>query len=238
VSASVCITDYAEAGVLFVLSESQSSPADYGYVKRSSLIDTLSFAIQQPVDIIDFDKVVDRLVEKGIVEVISDSFAGDFYSFNTQKLLNFVHKEKSVENSILFKMNKIGLPFLNAAIEQSNSENIGLGIEYKSINIPASDRIVTLKHNQIYSIDESASDIITCIERENAIPDHPSLRELIIGQLRAGRELIRTGVFKAELLHMTLVIGLKMLLEKYEGHAIGAMASKLLDLILTEIGIG
>jgi hypothetical protein len=105
-------------------------------------------------------------------------------------------------------------------------------------SIPGSDRLVTLSHNQIESLDEPTSEIITAIELENAIPDHPGLRELIIGQLRAGRELIRIGVFKAELLQMTIVVGLKMLVEKYGGHAIGALASKLLDLICNEIGIG
>lgn len=232
------IIDYVEAAVLTQLRAAVNDLGQYGFISRSQLTGILASVLNRPTDTIGIESAADRLVEKGVVEVISDDLAGDFYSFNPDALVTLVDREAAVVNSILYKMRKVGLAFFNAAVEQATLASEDVPIEYKSMNAPASDRVVTLSHNQVESFDEPTSEIITAIERENTIADHPGLRELIIGQLRAGRELIRIGVFKAELLHMTLVVGLKMLVEKYGDHAIGALASKLLDLILKEIGIG
>lgn len=105
-------------------------------------------------------------------------------------------------------------------------------------DVPASDRIVTLEHNQQAEIEEPLENIVELVEVENSIDGQDGLRELVLGQLRAGRELIRAGVFSVHSLQMTLVVGLRMLVDKYGDTAIAIAAAKLLDLLLKHYGIG
>ena len=100
---------------------------------------------------------------------------------------------------------------------------------------PASDRIVKLSHNQKDEIEKPLDELIEEIAVENAIDGDPSFLQLIKGQLKAGRELIREGCFKIYVLEATLIEALNRLVEKYKDHAIGAAASKLLDLIVEAI---
>ena len=106
----------------------------------------------------------------------------------------------------------------------------------QSIEVPASDRVVTLKHNQQNEIVEPLDQVISLVEAENLVGGETNLRELIIGRLRAGRELVRAGVFSLRSLQLTLIVGLQMLVEKYGDTAIAVVASKLLDLLLAQYG--
>lgn len=232
------IFDYVEAAILTQLRNNINDLTQYGYITRPQLEGILAQTIRRPTETFGISQTVDRLVQREMVEVISDEFAGDFYSFSPNNLVNWIDQESAKVNSVFYKMRKVGLPFFDAAFDQAMLEMDDSAIEYKSMEAPGSDRIVSLTHNQVDALDEPTSELISAVERENAIPDSPGLRELIIGQLKAGRELIRVGVFKVELLYATLVIGLKMLIEKYKDHAIAALASKLLDLVLQQVGIG
>jgi len=101
---------------------------------------------------------------------------------------------------------------------------------------PASDRVVRLDDNQRSEIETPLSEVIDLVGKENSVDGEDGLRELILGKIQAGRELIRAGIFSLESFHLTLVVGLRMLVERYGDHAIGAAASKLLDLVLQQVG--
>ncbi len=102
---------------------------------------------------------------------------------------------------------------------------------------PASDRIVTFSDNQISDLEDKTSEIISAISAQNQIDGSPGLREILIGQLKAGRELIRAGSFKLYVLEVTLIQSLTFLAQRYEKETIGALAAALLSALLKHIGI-
>lgn len=103
--------------------------------------------------------------------------------------------------------------------------------------VPASDRLVTLTHNQVEEVESPLTEVIELVEAENGIDGREGLRELVIGRLKAGRELIRAGIFSLQTVQLTLVVALRLLAEKYGELAIGIAAGKLLDLLLKQFGI-
>lgn len=104
-----------------------------------------------------------------------------------------------------------------------------------TLEAPASDRIVTLTHNQQTELESASTDLIDLVEQENSIDGDTGLRQRIIGELRAGRELIRAQSVRAYLLHLTFVSALNGLIEKYGKTAIGVAATKLLELVIEHI---
>ena len=57
----------------------------------------------------------------------------------------------------------------------------------------------------------------------------------MLGQLKAGRELIRATTLNAYLLHQTVMQVLASLIEKFKDHAIGAAAKTLVELLIKHI---
>ncbi|PZQ94414.1 MAG: hypothetical protein DI533_22335 [Cereibacter sphaeroides] len=100
---------------------------------------------------------------------------------------------------------------------------------------PASDRIVAFNHNQVEEAVGAITPVIEALEADNGSPDQPGLRERILGQLRAGVELIRVGEFKAYLVYLTVVRGLGELIQKYGNPAIAKLADALLGAIVSQI---
>lgn len=194
--------------------------------------------------------VIERLAEVGFVEIMSDPFAGDLIVGNRDRFQS--------PYSIMEAGNLLGLwtaatrggkpwfyrVFRNEQYWSSFDEHLAhtgeqasQDIEFKSF-APASDRLVTLNHNQIQEVDEEISAVIDAVEKENVIGETTGIRELILGKIRAGRELWRAGVFSMQSLYLTLVVGLQMLIDKHKDAAVSVAAAKLLDLLLKEHGIG
>lgn len=107
-----------------------------------------------------------------------------------------------------------------------------------AVAVPASDRVVTIDHNQQVELDEAATTLIAEIEKENGIDGDANLRNKVLGQLKAGRELIRSTVFSGYLLYQTLMSMLGSLMEKYKGHVIGEAAKVLFALLLQHVFTG
>lgn len=102
---------------------------------------------------------------------------------------------------------------------------------------PAADRIVTFSDNQVEELDQQSSELIQAVEEKNQIDGEPGLRELIVGQLKAGRELIRAGSFRLFFLQLTLIETLEFLAKRYEKEAIGGLAAALIAALLKHIGL-
>ncbi|HKY82093.1 MAG TPA: hypothetical protein VJM09_11560 [Sphingobium sp.] len=100
---------------------------------------------------------------------------------------------------------------------------------------PASNRIVTLSHNQQADLELASTEVIDALSTENSIDGNPQLRDAALGQLRAARELIRGQSLNAYLLYSSAVILLEGLIKRYGGQAIGHAAKKLLDLMIEHI---
>ncbi len=103
------------------------------------------------------------------------------------------------------------------------------------IEVPASDRIVRLNHNEVQTAVGSVSEIIDALEKDNGDPEQPGLRERLLGQIKAGRELIQAGEFRAYLLYEVLVRALNELIKRYQNPTIAALANALLGAVVSQL---
>ena len=110
-----------------------------------------------------------------------------------------------------------------------------LGEELKSVSVPASDRIVTLSHNQQSDLIDATEEVVSHLKQENSIDGDSDQRERFLAQLAAGQELVRASSVRAYLVYETLARMLGTLIQKYQGHALGVAASKLLELLIEHI---
>lgn len=103
------------------------------------------------------------------------------------------------------------------------------GIEFAGIGgVPASDRVVTLSDNQQSELEETSSKLIEEVEKSNGINGDSTFRQIVLGQLKAGRELIRAKIFDAQIMYLTLIEILKILANRYDQAVIGSLAGSLL----------
>ena len=114
-------------------------------------------------------------------------------------------------------------------------ENFGFRDLVEADAIPASDRIVRLNDNQIAEVEPQVSELVRQLENDNGDPNQPGLRERLLGQIKASRELIRAGEFRAYLLFELLVRALNELVEKYGNPAIAALANALLGAVVSKL---
>ena len=193
---------------------------------------------------------INKLENWGFLEIVSDPYAGDLIisdnsgiaSPNTQLshvgMSGLMNAAVNGGDAWMARVLSNGEFWTNFAEESENSgDKAAEELEYKG-EIPASDRLVRLDHNQASELDHPIIELIELVEPENSIGEDEGLRELVLGKLRAGRELIRAGVFSLASLHLTLVVGLQMLVERHKDTAIAVASAKLLDLLLKEYGIG
>ncbi|KFD29078.1 hypothetical protein IH86_06560 [Sphingobium yanoikuyae] len=95
--------------------------------------------------------------------------------------------------------------------------------------------MVRLNHNQVEQAEKPISDMVSALEQDNGDPDQPGLRERLLGEIKAGRELIRAGEFRAFLLYETLVRALGELIKRYKNPAIVALAEALLGAVVGQM---
>ncbi|WP_353204466.1 hypothetical protein [Sphingomonas sp.] len=194
------------------------------------------------------DIVARRLEQLGFLERVNDEYAGTY--FIPVSSLNILMKTSTIATnepeSQLAKGLKGGGRLLNRVFanpkfweyfrgELGRPDSIIDEGRAETSEIPASDRIVTLSHNQQIEIEASADALISDVSKENSVGGDGELRQIVLGQLRAGRELIRAQSFKAYLLYQTLFQVLGSLIERYKGQAIAQTAKKLLDLLIEHI---
>jgi len=143
--------------------------------------------------------------------------------------------EEALRRSLIRIASEDGLEVLAEKTSDEEGSSSFTDEESENSQVPASDRIVTLGHNQTKKFEEPIESLVSLVEAENSIDGEGGLRELVLGRIRAGRELIRAGVFSLKSLELTLIVGLQMLIEKYKDHAISALAGNLLAQIIEAI---
>jgi hypothetical protein len=200
-----------------------------------------------------YDQVVDQIMERLIAEraiaTKGDEYSGQWFRLSVPKKLEIARKiidenpasrllaglpEAALENAIDQIAKEDKLPELYVADTDGAAELDDLVAQEL---IPASDRMVSLSHNQISELEQDSTKLIDAVEDLNSIDGDTGLRATVIGGLKAGRELIRAGAFKLYALEVTLVEALKFLVKRYEREAIGALAAVLLAALATHLGI-
>ena len=183
--------------------------------------------------------IFDRLQQNGHFSVESNPVAGTYYSLGVEGIRSF--RDQFVTNDEICRQAVMVGNRLFTDIFSVYSEG---GLPFDSVQtimdvpVPASDRVVTLQHNQIVEIAEPLTQLIEQVEGSNGDPDVPGFRERILGQLKAGHELLKSGVFRAYFLYSILLTALNELVSRHRGKAIAVAAEALLGLILQNIFSG
>ncbi|AEG48237.1 hypothetical protein Sphch_0542 [Sphingobium chlorophenolicum L-1] len=236
-------SQYLEAALLYALAyppEWYEKPANrdelYAY-----LVDYYSIVFDRDL----FDDFIRNRPNSDAFSFVQDPFAGDFVDVNSM-VAEMQFKVHAVGDrlSVFGLVDRAGQKFVTAYLAnpefwrayQSGGTEDGLYLDSSS-SAPASDRIVNFNDNQISDLDSQTTQIIEAVSAQNQIDDEPGLREVILGQLKAGRELIRAGSFRIFVLEATLIQSLTFLVKRYEKEAIGALAAALLGALLKHIGI-
>lgn len=193
-----------------------------------------------------------RLLERsGFIQVTSDDYAGDYITpltgWGVTYRLNKI-KADNPEHGLIYILdrgsklltrtfsNKTYWKDLDSEIESPPDGDSSDSLIPDNL-APTSDGLVSLSHNQFKEIDEPTGQLLEQLEQDNGIPDHPGLKERLVGQIRAGREILRAGEFQLVLFKDTMLAGLRELSQRYGDYAIGAAASALLTLILHVLGL-
>lgn len=103
------------------------------------------------------------------------------------------------------------------------------------VPVPASDRVVTLNHNQQSALDAASTELIDELERANAVDGDEPLRQRFLAQLAAARELVRAESIRAYLFYQLVVEVLSRLIATYGKTGLGVAAAKLLELYIEHL---
>ena len=153
-------------------------------------------------------------------------------------------REMTKEFPILAAYARSGGPYVadaKLALQDANSEQLdklrkrAFDEVGSQVIAPASDRVVSLDHNQQREIETAISEVSAGLSSENSIDGDTSLRERFLAELSAGRELIRAQSVRVYLLYETLVKLLAALIEKYKDKLLAEAAKKLLDLLIQHL---
>ncbi|WP_176595548.1 MULTISPECIES: hypothetical protein [Sphingobium] len=241
------IEDYA---LVYFLSQAEQLGFAGGYIRVDEFRRSLEESFSNYFRDSDYDKVVsvrdmsaslfDSMLSASMIDTVSDEYAGDYFCLRAPKYSKF--RADFLSSSSIYAMaSKVGDRFYKDVLDNyihnyladEGAVQVGLSDEIA----PASDRVVTFSDNQISELDQKATEVINAVSDQNQIADEPGLREIVLGQLKAGRELVRAGSFKLYVLEITLIETLRFLVKRYEREAIGGLAAALITALIKHIGI-
>lgn len=242
----VNINDYAVAYVLGATDQLHLADA---YLRKEEIVNSLVEEISQYLVNFDIDKFLnsneislilfEALFQQGMFDAVEDGLAGSYLAYKSSRFPKFRDKFLS-ESPIHAVAERVGGRFYRDAFDNYIRREV-IGEEYgagpESSSAPASDRIVTFSDNQITDIEAQTDEVIKAVASQNQIDDNPGLREIILGQLKAGRELIRAGSFRLHVIEITLIETLNFLVKRYEREVIGGLAAALITALVKHIGI-
>lgn len=214
--------------------------------KKSYFASFESYGVIPPnADVDLIENIKSQFIENNVLQSAGDQYTGEHRRLPRVNKDDFVSRLRDL-NEVKSTIDKLGADALASAISRIASERgwndtpvVDTSASDNSVpdrTAPAADRIVSLSHNQVSEYEERASEIIASVEQLNVIEGEVGLREVILGQLKAGRELIRTGLFKVFVLEVTLLNALGFLAQRYEKEVIGALAAALMAELLNAFG--
>lgn len=219
-----------------------------GFVRKPQIVSEIAGAAQLSISHYDpdfstnldgfADSLFHDLLDAEVIIKEGDYFAGEFYKLVQKRYI--AYRNEALENSETHKMAaRIGSSFYPAVFNNFRNTNVDPETAPNfGVSIPASNRVVTLGHNAIGDLEAASTDLIELVAEETAIDGETNLRDQFVGQLKAGRELIREKSFSAYLLHQTVMSLLGRLIKKYKGQAIGEAARVLFALLVEHVFIG
>lgn len=252
------MSTFAQYVAVIMLNEAQKLK-DEAYSGTFSGLSARLTKLLSGVDITDNDvaKSLNLLARFGAAKHFSDPLTGGYWQIDYDNFRYYflqdapdwnepdkggyetIRKEVREKFSILVTFAENGSQFaddiINHLVRTLETQWTYLRSDGDGAAIPAADRIVTLSHNQMSSLDLSTGELVALVEQENSVDGDAEHRNLLVGQLKAGRELIRAQTFRAYLLYQTLLTTLGVLIDRYGTTAIGVAATKLLELLIEQV---
>jgi hypothetical protein len=214
-----------------------------GWSRRAELVPGIQSAVQgildgysasDVTDAYEFaESMFDEFATRGALQSKEVDFAGAYYKLSPNRL-SAVRQKELEANDIHILSEQIGGRFYPDVFAGFRGHHPLLAGRRAMELVPASDRIVTLLDNQVREIEGPISELVEQLDRDNGVPDHPGLKERLSGELKAGRELVRAGSYRAYLLHATLIRALGEIIQRYQGSAIAMVAASLVDLLVKQ----
>jgi hypothetical protein len=216
--------------------------APEGFVRRSVIATSVREALDatldnyQAKDAEDTQALAEHIFDEfhgnGVIQERRDLIAGSYFRVIGDQLASF-RKVWLSESSVQKVALEIGPDQFFRDVFDAYLGRVSSDFEARiALAAPASDRVVSLNHNQINEFERPLEDLVAKLQEDNGVPDSPDLRERLLGEVKAGRELLRAGTFRAYLLYVTLIRALGELIERYKGHAIAMIAASLVDLLV------
>jgi hypothetical protein len=226
-----------------------SSASNLGFARREAFIDDFKTAALSSVrnysGNFDLDMesiaqgICDKLLVNGVIETEVDPLAGLYLSLKLDKFPSFRQTELA-ENPVYQRMQKVGTFLLTDAFANALAQDDWGDDGAMEILAPASDRIVTLDHNNpdIAKIRDSLDEVSEELRKDNSEAiANPDEKNRFIAQLKAASELLKLNRLSVRSLSALILPVLYYLADKFAEGAIGALASELLKLIALQFGI-
>lgn len=236
-----------QAGILWRLHKA-ARENDETVQLQSSLRNNLNIASNV------FDLARDALVSYGMCSVNSAvNFGENPVTGNlSENTLDYIYITidgvRSVEMWPVEKYNQIEMKFgsavdkFNIILDEDSSSHAGAASEsLQYFHIPASDRIVTLDHNQ-----PDYKEVVAALDKvlDEFRKDHRLDNELghekgaLLKALEGGRELLNDSVVDIRIGTALILEPLRRLVAKYDQAVVGALATVALDLMMKLFGLG
>ena len=230
--------DYLEAALIVRIAQGPSEITQR-FSPEETVLTALDAYISVEVDHLTLKRLLTKFIDQNVFIIVKDEVAGDFYKLDHAKIVQLFQADVALQETLVGKYHLLGNQLLELAYQKlflKSDTNIERPIlDQPGLTVPASDRVVTLQHNQQGEIESSFGEVIEAIQEINGIEGDGHLREIVLGELKAGRELVRAQTFRALLLYNTVISSLGKLIEKYKDHAIGAAATRLIELLIEHI---
>ena len=189
------------------------------------------------IDVTDYVKndLTDFLVSKGIIKHLNDPRAGDYFRINNSNLVE-VAKKRLLNDEVHIRANEVGERFWPDLIRNFYvAQEIEFPEGQASVVVPSMTTVVSLQPSEVAEFEEPLGDLESELKKSNGIADQDGLKELLLGQVRAGRELLRAGEIKSYVLYVTLFKALEELVRRYKDHVIGEAAKQLIALLVKHV---
>lgn len=238
------IEDYARVVLLSALSHAGWPE---GHHRRSDFLEHMSSALLPSLE--KFDPRLSSLTTGSLIEGIlqeligsealvasKDRFAGEYLTVNPVSIRDYRIARLS-SDPIHGMAQAIGFDrFFSDVFAGYRQFPDGDAALPEMLPAPPSDnRLITLQPAQIAKVKAPLDELIAQVEADNGIPEIPGFRERMLGQIKAGREMLLSGCIRAQLFYWVMLKALGELVERYGKKAIGVAASKLIELLLEEV---
>jgi hypothetical protein len=181
------------------------------------------------------EQIFDDLVEAGLIAELKDPFAGSYFRYSADDY--GTHRQATLSASDISRISKlVGKPYFPDVFNAYRSQALqGENEIPKGFHAPSADRIASPDADTAAKLQNALNHLIDVLEQDDSEIADAAARLRLVGQLKAGRELVLAGSFRCYLLYATVLRGLGEIAARYDDHIVGIAARKLIELLAATI---